>query len=118
MKTKYWIFLFIIVLLASALCCVLLFRDSGGAMAEISSDGEVVCTVDLRIDQEMQIESENGGTNLIVVEDGQIRVKEASCPDQVCVLRGDCSGGTPVVCLPNRLVITFLGESELDVSTG
>ena len=118
MKTKYWVILFIILLAVCAVCCVLFFRGGDKALAEISSDGEVVCTVDLRIDQEMQIESENGGTNLIVVEDGQIRVKEASCPDQVCVLRGDCSGGTPVVCLPNRLVITFLGESELDVSTG
>lgn len=118
MKTKYWVILFIILLAVCAVCCVLFFRGGDKALAEISSDGEVVCTVDLRIDQEMQIESENGGTNLIVVEDGQIRVKEASCPDQVCVLRGECSGGTPVVCLPNRLVITFLGESELDVSTG
>ena len=87
-------------------------------MAEISSDGEVICTVDLRIDREMLIESAYGGTNLIVVEDGQIRVKEASCPDQICVQRGYCSGGAPVVCLPNRLVITFLGTSDLDVSTG
>lgn len=118
MKTKYWIFLFIIVLLASALCCVLLFRDSGGAMAEISSDGAVIETVDLRIDRELRIESENGGSNLVVVRDGEIRVTEASCPDQVCVQRGACSGGAPVVCLPNRLVITFLGETELDASSG
>jgi len=118
MKTKYWVILFILILAVCAVCCVVFFRGSDGAMAEISSDGEVVCTVDLRIDQEMQIESANGGTNLVVVENGQIRVKEASCPDQVCVDRGYCSGGAPVVCLPNRLVITFLGESELDVSTG
>lgn len=118
MKTKYWIVLFILILAVCAVCCVVFFRGSSGAMAEISSDGEVICTVDLRIDQEMQIESENGGTNLVAVENGQIRVKEASCPDQVCVDRGYCSGGAPVVCLPNRLVITFLGESELDASTG
>lgn len=118
MKTKYWVILFVILFAVCAVCCVLFFRSDDKALAEISSDGEVVCTVDLRRDQELQIESENGGTNWVVVENGQIRVKEASCPDQVCVRRGACSGGAPVVCLPNRLVITFLGASDLDTSTG
>ena len=118
MKTKYWVILFLILLAVCAVCCAIFFRGGEKPLAEISSDGEVICTVDLRIDQDMEIKSETGGTNLIVVENEQIRVKEASCPDQVCVQRGACSGGAPVVCLPNRLVITFLGESNLDVSTG
>lgn len=118
MKTRYWVILFCIILIISAVCCVFYFRSSDPTMVEIRSDGNVICTVDLRIDQEFLIESENGGSNLVVVENGQIRVKEASCPDQVCVERGPCVGGAPVVCLPNRLVITFLGTSELDTSTG
>ncbi len=118
MKTKYWVILFAIILAVCVACCMLFFRNDNQMMAEISSDGEVIDTVDLRRDQEFLLESANGGTNLVVVENGTIRVKEASCPDQVCVSRGACSGGTPVVCLPNRLVITFLGSSDLDVTTG
>jgi hypothetical protein len=32
--------------------------------------------------------------------------------------RGFCSGGTQIVCLPNRLVIEFLAEQEIDGIVG
>ena len=86
--------------------------------AEIVSDGEVVKTVDLKINQVFTVETENGGYNVVTVKDGAIAVTAASCPDHYCKDRGFCSGGVDIVCLPNKMVIRFLGEQEVDAALG
>lgn len=117
-KTKYWIGLFLLLLALSALAAALLLRDGhGNGTAVVLSEGEEVCTVDLSRDQTFTVEA-TGGANVIVVEDGAIRVESATCPDQICVRRGACSEGAPIVCLPNRLVIQFPENAGIDASTG
>lgn len=55
---------------------------------------------------ELEIKGENGARNIILVEKGQISVKEANCPDKICVKTGPVSKGQiPITCLPNHLVI-------------
>ena len=57
--------------------------------------------------------------NTVLVQQGHIRMLEASCPDQVCVNQGWISDSTlPIVCLPNKVIIEIVGEgSELDAVT-
>ncbi len=56
------------------------------------------------------------GHNVVVIENGAVRVAEADCPDQVCVHTGAISGpGETIVCLPNRLLIEITGEPEGEV---
>ena len=114
MKTKAWILLFA----AAAAVCILLslplFSQEQARFAKITSKGEPVKTVDLSIDQEFTVD----GKNTITVKDGKIAVTWADCPDHYCMKRGFCSGGTDIVCLPNRLVISFLGEPEVDAAIG
>ena len=43
---------------------------------------------------------------------------QANCPDHYCEKRGFCAGGTDIVCLPNRLVIHFLGAQTVDAQAG
>ena len=120
MKTKTWIVLFAAVLLV---CCglsawLLLPSDGeGAALAEVTSLGEVVATVELAIDQEFTV-TNGDAYNVITVQDGKIAVTEASCPDHYCMKRGYCNNGTEIVCLPNRLVIQFLGTQEIDAAVG
>ena len=64
------------------------------------------------------IENENGGYNVITVQDGKIGVSEATCPDHYCMKRGLCNSGTEIVCLPNRMTIRFLGAQEIDAIIG
>ena len=119
MKTKNWIVLLCALLLLCAGLSVFLLRPrAGAAFAEISSQGQVLKTVDLAKDQSITVETPQGGVNNVTVQAGKIAVTEANCPDQVCVNRGWCGGGTAVVCLPNRLVIRFLGDQELDAVVG
>ena len=117
MKTKYWILALFLLL---ALCLGLTVLTMGGeaaSRARITSNGEVIRTVDLSFDQAFTVETEEG-YNVVTVKDGKIAVTEASCPDHHCMARGFCNSGTQIVCLPNRLVIEFLGEAEIDGIVG
>lgn len=119
MKTRTWILILCALL---ALCLgfsiPLLFPGEAATHAEIYSQGQLLRTVDLRIDQELTVATPAGGSNTVTVRDGHIAVTQANCPDHYCIQRGFCSGGTQIVCLPNRLVIQFAGAQEIDGIVG
>ena len=114
MKTKYWIMIFAVIAAACiALSLPLLDREQA-RFARIISKGEVVKTVDLMIDQEFTV----ADRNTVTVKDGKIAVTWADCPDHYCMKRGFCSGGTDIVCLPNRLVLQFSDDPAIDGIAG
>ncbi len=85
-----------------------------GRIAYIYSDGKQVMRIDLTAseDRTFVITGKNGGTNMICISDHDICVLEASCPDRICVHQGFSHvHGLPIVCLPNRLVITVTGSA-------
>lgn len=119
MKTRTWILIFAVILaVCAAASFALLTPGEASTQAEITRQGSVIKTVDLRIDQSFTIESENGGYNVISVRDGKIGVTEASCPDHYCMKRGFCNSGTEIVCLPNKISIRFVGQQEIDAIVG
>ena len=63
----------------------------------------------------------NGGTNVLVIEDGAARIAEAGCPDKLCVHQVRVrTSGQVITCLPNRLTVTIEGgaDSGLDGTVG
>ena len=120
MKTKFWILLIVLLLAGSAAASFLLLKPGQiAAGAEVYSDGQLVRTVSLALDQTFTVPAKNGGFNTVTVRDGKIAVTEASCPDQYCTHRGFRNSGSPIVCLPNALVIQFVAESpEVDFAVG
>ena len=100
-------------LLAAAACIYIIIALNGGSekhIAQITSDGKIVRTVDLSTapDETFTVEY-FGGYNVITVKDGEISVSEASCPDKICVHHGPLKNELlPIVCMPNRLVITLV----------
>ena len=118
MKTKHWLILIGVILLISvALSILFSLPGKTATTAEIWSGGLLMRTVDLQTDQTFTVETDNG-YNTIVVENGKIAVRNASCPDHYCMHRGYCNSGAPIVCLPNRLVIKFVGEQTIDGVVG
>lgn len=119
MKTRSWIFL---LSGAFALCLILsiwtMLPRKDAALAQITSGGRVVKTVNLNENQQFPITTEGGGENIITVQNGKIAVTEANCPDHYCMKRGFCASGTDIVCLPNQLVIHFLQEPTVDAAAG
>ena len=80
-----------------------------GSTAEISCSGQVIQVLDLSKDQEVTIETPNGGTNHLVVKDGEIWCDDASCPDKLCVKQGKKHLDTDtIVCLPNQMIVTIV----------
>lgn len=110
MKTRTWICIFAAALAVCLGTMALFGGVQDAAFARITVDGKAFKTVPLGVDTEFTV----GGTNTVTVKDGAIGVTWANCPDQYCVKRGFRSGGTDIVCLPNRVVITFLGEQAVD----
>ena len=114
MKTRTWLLLFAAVAVLSIFLSLPLLNREQARFARITSKGQEIKTVDLLVDQEFTVD----GRNTVTVRDGRIAVTWADCPDHYCMKRGFCSGGTDIVCLPNRLVIEFLGGQEVDAAIG
>ena len=117
LKTQYWITILSAVLVLCIVLSLFAFRGETASRAQIISNGRIVRTVDLALDQQFTVQTENG-YNVVTVMSGKIAVTEASCPDHYCMARGFCNSGAQIVCLPNKLVIEFLGEAEIDGIVG
>ena len=108
-SNRFWIIILSGVVIISAITAFLLSRTPA-SYARVYSDGELTATVNLADVPESYMFYATGthGNNIISVEQGRIRVFAASCPDLICVRQGWVSNGlVPIVCLPNRLVITL-----------
>ena len=109
------IIIFVLVLLSFLPFTVFSYQQAG--ITEENSQFVAVITVDNKIVKEITLTGNTGSdvfditqpdldTNTIEVRDNQIRIKAATCPDQVCVLTGFISKpGETIVCLPHKLVI-------------
>lgn len=118
MKTKNWIML---IAAALAICIGLslwLLWPKGPAQAvKVLSEGKLLYTLLLSEDTQITVTTDLG-TNVVTVRDGKVAVTQADCPDKYCMARGYCHSGTQIVCLPNRLVLEFVGEQSVDGVAG
>lgn len=118
MKTRTWILTFTaIALLCAVLTAVLSLSSEEQTTALIYSDGTLVQTVDLTVDNTYRISFGNEW-NEVTVCNGSIAVTAASCSSKDCVHHGAANSGAPIVCLPNRLVIEFTSADVLDAVIG
>ena len=106
----------------AVLAAVLLLRSPGGTV-QVRVAGAVTAGYPLDVDASYTITGVNGGTNLLVIEDGAARIEEASCPDGVCVHTGRIRrNGQSIVCLPNQVVVEIVSDTEnssgVDITVG
>ncbi|MDR1568724.1 MAG: NusG domain II-containing protein [Streptococcaceae bacterium] len=112
LKFKPLDFIIIAVLLTLSFLPFFLFNAQQNAQnkvwAELRVDGKLIKSFDLTSDKAISYRyiEDDGDYNLIEVKDHRIRIKEANCPDQVCIRRGWIKkAGETIVCLPHKLVI-------------
>ena len=110
------------VVVAASAAALLLAPKEKGAIARVTQDGKVLYEIHLNEvpgPQTYHVNGENGAYNTVLVQQGHVRMLEASCPDQVCVNQGWISDSTlPIVCLPNKVIIEIVGEEgQLDAVT-
>jgi hypothetical protein len=114
-KSILWGLLLALIVIVGLLLYGKLGRGEG-MIAVVSVNGEVLERIDLskvREEYDLDVATEYG-RNVVHVEPGAISVTHADCPDQICVMQGKLSSnGIPIICMPNRLVISIEG-GELD----
>lgn len=80
-----------------------------GSVARIEQ-GENVQSLSLENDCEIKLENAT-----VKIENGEISIINADCPDLVCVKTGAISKeGQSIICVPNHIVITVEGKAEID----
>ncbi len=96
------------------LCVVILFfqqkkSSSSDLSALIYQDDKLLREIDLTNVNEpytFTVETSDGGYNTIQVEEGQIGIIDANCPDKICERMGMIHTSTfPIACLPHKLLV-------------
>lgn len=113
------IFISILILIGLGLSAVIYFpRDTGsGSRVEVRIDGTAVTSYPLSSDRTETISCPDGGSNTLEIIDGAARMKEADCPDNVCVgMHRISKPGETIVCLPHKLVLAIV-QAESDAGS-
>lgn len=94
---------------------VLLLTRKNGATVVVRVAGEETAAFRLDKTTTYIIDGANGGTNELIIENGEVWLNDASCPDQLCVHQGKIRYvGESIICLPNQVSVTIEGEPEED----
>ena len=115
-------FFLIAVLLAAAVgvWAWLYFTRAQSAEVKVTVDGVVYGTYPLDTDTTVRI-GDDTSYNVLVIQNGEAWVSEASCPDKICVNKGKIRyDGQSIICLPNNVVIETVGgeAAQEDVVAG
>ncbi len=106
------IILILVLITASVLLFVLKDNGKDGKLLKVSVNGREICTLSLDEDTEYEIQGFIS-KNILIIENGGARMKEAGCPDKLCVKQGEISkAGESIICLPNRIIVSVEGGEE------
>lgn len=99
-----------ILFLSLVLLLIVTLSKEKGATVVVEIDGTTVATYLLDENGEYSL---NGGTNILVIEDGKAYLNYSNCPDHTCEKTGKIQYvGQSIICLPNKITITIQGEAE------
>ena len=110
--------IFLILLLSLISIFHMEFSTADDLIAEIYQNGILVETIDLNNvteSYEITLDGTDDSYNTIYVEHGRISMKDASCPDHLCVHMGTISNSAlPITCLPNKIIIKINSKYSND----
>lgn len=96
--------------------CLHLFKGDGNVV-KVTIDGKPYGTYSLSENRTEDIITGEDGEQLnrLVIKDGKALVETATCPDKICSNHRPISrDGESIVCLPHRVVVTVVAESDDD----
>lgn len=103
----------LIALIALIICNQYKKRTTENAYVVIEINGEEIGCYSLNENRELELETYNGGSNIVVIKDNEVTVTEASCPDKICVNHKAIKyNGETIICLPNRMTVTIESAGE------
>lgn len=112
--------LVIVLIMFSLLFAYYMFRINNKLekkYVSIQINGEEIKTIEFSDDiiGETYVLETEFGRNVLQFGDEEVRIIEASCPDQLCVKQGKIGKvGQLLVCLPNRLVVEIKANDAIN----
>ncbi|MEJ5228794.1 MAG: NusG domain II-containing protein [Pseudothermotoga sp.] len=104
------------VLLVSFLVFFFLTRSNRSeGYVEVFKDGKLV--VALTQESRYELKTEDRHVMDIVFERGRVRVENSDCPLKICEKTGSVGPNGVIVCIPNKVVVRFVGKTKMDVMT-
>lgn len=95
-----------VILLTIAVVALALFLlKKEGDTVTVTVDGVVVGEYSLHENRTVEIKS-GDGYNILVIENGEVSIRHASCPDKICAAHRPIKrDGESIICLPNKVVV-------------
>lgn len=82
-------------------------------MVEVYVDGIMYASYPLDEPVDVVLQGFQGGTNQLRIRGGKVEITQADCPDELCVKQAAIyRNGESIICLPHRVVVQVVGESE------
>lgn len=113
-KHKFDIIVAAVLVLAAVISYIIVgvMNSDKAGKVEVVIDGRIEYTYPLDKDGEYVVENDEF-INVIVVKDTQVSMKEADCPDKLCIKQGTISkNGQSIICLPHKLVVKITSNKE------
>lgn len=103
-----------IILIISSLMLLLFSNNKSGNYAYVYYENDIVKKIDLSINSTYTVEGYNGFV-VIEVLDSKIRVVEENSKNHICSNMGFVSSSLePIICLPNKIVIKIVEQTDID----
>lgn len=111
------VYLFILLLIAGSFAGLnQMGRGVVNNQVKVEVDGEIWGTYDIPDEgneEIVRVDVGNNRYNLMTITSSGVSIKEANCPDQICVNWGSIKRpGQTIVCLPHKVVISITGDQE------
>ena len=121
-KFRNDIILIISLCITAFVACFFLYSDNDENrhfQLQILVDGELSETYDYSFDETFYKEISVDTGNTVVIENGYVYMKDAKCPDMLCVEQGKISrAGESIICLPHKLVVRIVDMSGSQTQDG
>ena len=99
-----------LLLLSLIVLLIISLTKKEGATVRVEVGGEIICEYPLDVNKEYSL---NGGTNTLTIKDGVAYMTYSNCPDHTCEKTGKIRFvGETIVCLPNKVSVTIIGDSD------
>lgn len=90
-------------------------RNSLTGYVEVYKDGRLITV----LKQDIRYELKSDGKHIMdIVFDGKrVHVENSDCPLKICEKTGEVGPNGVIVCIPNKVVVRFVGKNDVDVMT-
>jgi len=90
-----------------------------GDVVRVYVENEFYSDYDLNENGHYNINNNKGNLLMVlVIEDKVVHVENSACPDHLCEISDIKFAPEQIICLPNNVIISIIGDSNFDIIVG